>query len=93
MFRSFELRDGVKYLHQSGGPTSPMKICVEDMHPLDPWDPSTIQAIRNDVEQLQDDHVQLRRDLSRVEKFAEEASAFLRRVAQIDSLLTHKPVH
>ena len=93
LFRGFELRDDTKYLHQTGGPTSPMKICVEDLHLLDPWDPSTVQAIRNDVDGLADQHSRLNRRVKSLEDFAERASAFLKKLAQTDSRVTQKPVH
>ena len=94
MFRSFELRDGVRYLHQSGTSTSPTKVCIDDLHLLDPWEPNTIQRLREDLDALAIAHNNLKRRVSPLEDFAEKASDWMRQqVAQTDSLLARKPVH
>lgn len=93
LFRSFEARDQVTYLHKNGGPTSPLKVCVDDLHLLDPWSPSTVQAIRNDVDAVSDSHNRLKRRVNALEEFAEKASAYLRQLGQAGSKLDPKPVH
>jgi hypothetical protein len=97
LFRGFERRDGVVYLHKSGGPTSPLKVCVEDLHLLDPWEPSTVAKLRADLDALASEHSRLKRRFKTVEDFAEQASTYLKTVSKqlalIDPQLASKNVH
>lgn len=92
-FRTFERRDGVKYLHQTGGVTSPLKVCTEDLHLLDPWDPSTVQKLRQDLDALADQHSRLKRRFNKLEEWAEKTSDYMKQLAQTGPQLAPKSVH
>lgn len=90
MFEALERRDGKQYLHRSeaGSTGNRIKVCVEDLSALDPWMPSTTQALRNDLDklserlkrfsgQVRDESKDTDERLTKVENYLVEMSKYL----------------
>lgn len=91
-FRAFERRDGTTYLHKTNR-TSPFKVCVEDLHLLDPYNPSTTARLREDIDALSLDNKRLRRRVLALEDFCERANAYLKQLAQANPQFARGNLH
>jgi hypothetical protein len=78
LFRKLERRDRTVYLHQFGKPGAKLLVCVDDLSRLDPHNPSTIQAIRKDLDDLEHENNELRRRVARLERFAERVEGYFK---------------
>jgi hypothetical protein len=80
LFRRLELRDNAVYLHKRGEHTSGLFVSVDALSALDPHDPSTIQAIREDLNKALERAHRLEKRLKAVEAWAERASDYISRI-------------
>lgn len=80
LFEALEKRDKRTYLHRSAPGTKGNRItvCVDDLAALDPWDPSTTTALRNDLDALVTENRRLRKRVKKLEEFCEAVSDHLR---------------
>jgi len=77
LFRRLEERDGCTYLHKVEA-SSKLKVCVDDLAQLDPYEPTTQQALKARVEELEREKLQLKARIARLERFAVEATTWMK---------------
>lgn len=92
IFRGFEQRDGVAYLHKSSR-TGVLTVCADDLHLLDPWDPNTTHRLREDLDALVEAHSRLKRRFKKLEDYCEQVSDYLKSLARPGTPLAHEKVH
>ena len=79
LFEALEAKDGAKYLHADRtGKGARYRVCVEDLGRLDPWDPNTITALKENVEALALKQSRQSKRLKALEDFCEAVSEHLK---------------
>jgi len=77
LFRRLERRDGCVYLHSTDG-SRDLRVCVDDLAQLDPYNPSTLQMMRKDVDGLERENQDLRARVARLERFATNVESWFK---------------
>ena len=94
LFEALEAKDGAKYLHADRtGKGARYRVCVEDLGRLDPWDPSTITAIKEDVSALAAKAVRHSKRIKALEEFCEAVSAHLKITANDNQSTAKKTIN
>lgn len=79
LFRKLEKRDRTTYLHKFGPKNSPLKVCADDLSQLDPWEPTTAQELRDKVDNLKGEAIELKLRIERLERFATDTQNYFKR--------------
>lgn len=94
IFQAIEAKDGAKYLHADrAGKGARYRVCVEDLGRLDPWDPGTITALKENVEALALKQSRQSKRIKALEDFCEAVSEHLRVTANDNQSRANKTIN